>query len=260
MIARPDFYRQPRAPFAPQVLRDALDHANSDLQNEVCGAVVEGQFRALANVHEDPSTAFRISKEDTSRLFQDGGLEGFIHSHPGGPWHPSQADMAAQMAMNVPWAIVIPGEDGGELACAWGGPNPPLFSEGGRHIQRAFLHGVSDCYAIIRDWYSETRGIALNDYAREWEWWRDTDVYGDLYLENLAGCGFKVISQDPETFASIAQPGDVYLMKVRSRTPNHGGVYLGEGKVLEHMHGKLSMVQPVSPLIRHISHWLRYVG
>lgn len=255
-----EFFREMAPPFTPDVIAAALDHANASPDLEICGAVREGAYQPLTNVHPESQTAFRVSDADRAAIFAADDLEGLVHSHPNGPWRPSEADMRAQIAMGKPWAIIVPGADGGALACAWGGARPPLFDADGSHVQRAFLNGVADCYEIIRDYWREVRGVDLKQYPREWEWWTDTNRFGDLYLDNLEDCGFQVISRDPREFASIAAPGDVYLMSVRARTPNHGGVYLGDGEALEHMFEHLSQVRQIAPLIRHITHWLRYAG
>jgi cell wall-associated NlpC family hydrolase len=135
-----------------------------------------------------------------------------------------------------------------------------VFSKEGLHVSREFLHGVSDCYSLAQDFYRETRGIALDDFPREWEWWLDPEAHGNLYVDNLEAQGFEVISTDPQSYASIAQPGDAYLMAIRSKVPNHAGVYLGEGLLLEHMHGNLSHREPIARKLKHITQWLRYAG
>lgn len=259
----PDWWRRPGGPFTASIIAAACAHAAREAPRESVGAVVAGAYLPLENVAEDPAAQFMVGAEAAGALYAAGRLEGFVHSHPGGPDHPSAADMAAQAASAVPWAIVIPGEPedpaGGRLACRWGdgfgNGAPPLFDEAGAHLPRAFLHGVADCYTLIRDWQAEARGLALPDYPRDWEWW--TGPGASLYLDNLEDAGFRVLSRDQTAFAALAEPGDVYLMAIRSKTPNHGGVYLGGGLAIEHMPGRLSGARPVGPLLRHVTHWLR---
>lgn len=217
----------------------------------------DGRYVPCENVASDPETAFEIAPAEMAKAYRAGDLQGVVHSHPGGPWHPSAADMAGQIATGVPWAIVVPGEAGAELACHWGTPRPPMFLQGGVHVSRAFLHGVSDCYTLIKDYYSEVRGIQLDEFPRDWEWWKAPQTGGGLYLDNLESQGFRVVSTSAHDFCQIAQPGDAYLMAIRSKVPNHAGIYLGDGLLLEHMQGNLSHRQPIARLINHITHWLR---
>lgn len=251
----PDWWRRPGGPFTESVIAAACAHAAREAPRESVGAVVDGAYLPLENVAEDPAAQFMVGAEAAGALFASGMLEGFVHSHPGGPAHPSAADMRGQRDSAVPWAIVIPGEDGGRLACRWGDGTVPLFDAAGAHLPREFLHGVADCYTLIRDWQAEARGLALPDYPRDWEWWAEPGA--NLYLDNLEDAGFRVVSRDQAAFAGLAQPGDVYLMAIRAKAPNHGGVYLGDGLALEHMPGRLSGARPVGPLLRHATHWLR---
>lgn len=257
----PDFFRRPRGPFSPKVLRAALDHAAAEAPRESCGLVRAGVYHPCENVHETPEHAFKITAVATGAAYLAGDLEGVVHSHPGGPGHPSEADMIDQIETAVPWAIVVPGEPddpkGGELACAWGMPNPPLLDSAGGHNQRTFCHGVADCYSLIRDYFRDLEGVELPEYPRGSEWWRDGR---DLYLENLEHAGFRVVSTDPTTYAGIAQPGDVFLRRVMSDVVNHGGVYVGKGLALEQFPKSLSQRRPIGPALPFVTHWLRFVG
>ncbi len=226
---------------------------------ERCGLVRAGNFVPCENRAADPTAAFEIAPKDIAEAYAAGDLEGVIHSHPGGPWWPSKADMLGQIETDVPWAILVPGEDSAALACHWGGTRPPVF-QGDLHVPRAFLHGVSDCYTLIRDFYAEVYGEILDEMPRDWEWWTEKDLKTGMYLDNLHGQRFEILSTAPETYAAIAQPGDVYLMAVRSRVPNHGGIYLGDGLLLEHMQGNLSHREPIARKLKHITHWLRFKG
>jgi proteasome lid subunit RPN8/RPN11 len=262
MAARfhPEFFRKPWGPFTPVVLRAAGAHAASVTPDEACGLVLDGVYVPCVNQSPDPRSAFRIDQADIVEAYANGTLQAVIHSHPGGPWYPSREDMAGQIATGVPWAIVIPGETSAELACWWGGDRPPVMTDDGLHVPRAFLHGVSDCYTLCQDYYRQFHDVRLMDFARAWEWWRDADAHGSLYLDNLQDQGFSVVSTDAEAFGAIARPGDAYLLAIRSKVPNHAGIYLGDGLLLEHMHGNLSHREPIARKLKHITHWLRHTG
>lgn len=259
-LYRADFYRQPNEVFTQSVLKAAGKHASAGLPNEVCGLVRGGEYIPCTNIAADPEGHFEIPGKDLAMAYKAGDLQGVIHSHPGGPWMPSAADMASQIETNVPWAILIPGDDGlAELACHWGSARPPLY-DGEKHIQRDFLSGVSDCYSTCQDYAAEFLDVQLPDYPRDWEWWTTPATPGGMYLDNLQAQGFEVVSTDPFEYAKIAKPHDAYLMAIRSKVPNHAGFYKGGGILLEHMHGSLSHEEPIARKLKHISHWLRYSG
>lgn len=259
MTFHPEFYRQPVEPFTADVLTDAGAHASEVRPHEACGLVRAGRYVPCVNMSDTPEDRFTLPAKELAKAYKAGDLQGVIHSHPGGPWWPSAADMASQIETGVPWAILVPGDDGAELACHWGGARPAVFHDG-LHIPRAFLHGVSDCYSLCQDFYSETGVTELPEFPRDWEWWKEPTTPGGLYLDNLEAQGFEVIATDAQDYVKLAQPGDAYLMCIRSKVPNHAGIYLGEGLLLEHMHGDLSHREPIARKLKHITHWLRFKG
>lgn len=250
------WFRRPRGPFTVKVIAAALAHANAEAPRESVGVVCRGEYIPLKNVARDPETAFEIDPAAFGAVLVAGECEGVIHSHPGGPWHPSAADMAGQIETDVPWAIVIPGEPG-ELACSWGLPNPPLMGADGAPAVRQFAHGVSDCYTLIRDWYAQAWGVSLPDVPRDWEWWA---AGRDVYLDGMGDAGFKLVSADPTQHAQLIQPGDVFLRRAQSSVPNHGGVYIGDGLLIEQLPKSLACRRPIASVLPHVTHLLRYVG
>ncbi|MFH0225080.1 NlpC/P60 family protein [Vibrio furnissii] len=90
----------------------------------------------------------------------------------------------------------------------------------------------------MRDYY-KTIGITLPDFDREDGWWGTEQ---ELYLDNFESAGFsKVCSSAPEELKAFELlAGDVILMQIRSKRVNHAAVYIGDGKIIHHMYGKLS--------------------
>ncbi|MFP2768023.1 Mov34/MPN/PAD-1 family protein [Oceanisphaera sp. KMM 10153] len=208
--------------------------------------------RQVANVADEPEKTFRIAKRDLLKA-QKEGLLAVVHSHPNYPDCPSEADMRGQINTGVPWGIIA--TDGtGCTPIAWWGKGvdvPPL-------VGRGFRHGITDCYALIRDYYRTERGVTLPEYPRNWEWWLNGD---DLYGEGFRSAGFVPID------ARQAQPGDVWIAQVRSPVPNHGGVLLERGLALHHPCAsnpvdptRLSVREPIARWLPHIALWLRYEG
>ena len=228
-----------------QTVIDAIRaHAAAEYPKEAVGVVIAGEYRPEVNVHPEPTEHFKIADERLAELILQ-PLQAIVHSHPDHPAHPSEHDMRQQLATNVPWGIcpVVQGIAG--IPFFWGDavPVPPL-------LERQFKHGVTDCYALIRDWYRTERGVILKDYARSWEWWNSG---GNLYDEYFRDAGFEPIHGEP-------QVGDVFLAQIRSPVINHAGVYLGDGLILHHLTDRLSRREPAFPWQRFITRWVRHQG
>lgn len=237
--------------FSEKIINDIKAHALDQYPNESCGFIVDEEYISFDNLADKPKESFVIQPEAWAKYSQHGTIKAVVHSHPDGPDCPSEADMRQQVATDIPWGIICTnGEQTTEPF--WFGddaPKAPL-------IGRGFRHGVTDCYSQIRDYYLLERKITLPEFPRDWEWWLEDQ---DLYQDGFAIAGFKLINE------SEVKEGDVFLAQVRSKVPNHGGVYLGNGLGLHHLTGalavdmtRLSVREPINRWNKFITHWLRY--
>lgn len=231
---------------AERIRQDAV----TSYPNEAVWLVTEEGCRQVPNISEDPTKTFRVSKKVMAEAAAM-GLLAIVHSHPDYPPCPSESDMLGQIASGVPWGIVATdGTDATELV--WFGDQvdaPPI-------VGRGFIHGVTDCYALIRDYYKQELGITLVEFPRSWEWWLNGK---NLYLSGIQPAGFKVIDQ------SDAMPGDMWIAQVNSPVPNHGGILLDKGLALHHPSSRkpvdpsfLSRREPIGRWLPHIVTWLRH--
>lgn len=216
------------------------EHAIAEYPHECCGLVglVRGQetYFPCANEAATPTEQFILSAADYARAEDCGEIVAVVHSHPGGIAAPSGADRSmCEQSGIARWVIVSLGVQpdnsiGVDNWCEFGptGYVAPL-------VGRQFVHGVHDCYSVVRDWYRLERGIEIPDFERRDNWWEDGS--SSLYLDNYKAAGFIDVSQ-----SAALEVGDVLLMQIRSRNdvPNHAGIYLGSGIFLHHMHGRLS--------------------
>ena len=94
---------------------------------------------------------------------------------------------------------------------------PPLLG-------REFMHGISDCYSLVRDYYWQEKEMILPIYPRSIGW---QDRGEDLLSTNeFMRCGFeRVLHNDIER-------GDIILFKIHSKLNNHCGVYVGNDLLL----------------------------
>lgn len=207
--------------------RDAIvEHAHKEYPRECCGLLVIYRGREVyipcRNIGVGTDN-FVIHPEDYAAADQVGEIVAVVHSHPNLSPEPSQADRVACEASGLPWHIVsIPNATWSELYP--NGYKAPL-------VGREWSHGVLDCYAIIRDWYEQERGIKLPDFERHDDWWHQG---ANLYLENYEKAGFRRVIDEPLAV------GDVIIMQVQSPVPNHAAVYIGDDLILHHVQNRLS--------------------
>ena len=208
------------------VKQEIIEHSKLELPREACGLVIifkgKQQYRPCRNI-ANGSDNFIIDPKDYEKADRDGEIVAVIHSHPNMSAKPSQADLVSCEASGLPWFVVgLPSEQWEYIEPK--GYIAPL-------VGRKWSHGVLDCYAIIKDWYKQERNIELLDFFRSDDWWKRGE---NLYLDNFSKAGFYKITQEE------LKEGDVILMVINSSVPNHGAIYLGDGLILHHVHGRLS--------------------
>jgi proteasome lid subunit RPN8/RPN11 len=225
--------------FDVNLVREMLDIARAeaeqrpDAPQERCGAVIETDgvqsLIEYANVHPEPREFFRIGAVEWGKAFLNHNVVAVWHTHPSTSAEPTQADLVYLERTRLPWHIVS-GWDGSHSYTEPTGYVAPY--EG-----RDFHHGILDCYALCRDWYSREMGIELPDVDREYLWWNKG---ANLYIDQFKDHGFVEVA--PEVNVKNLRRGDGLLMQVASRVPNHGAIYLGDGKILHHVQDKLSEI------------------
>ncbi len=221
----------------PNTISAIQYHAEADYPRESCGLIVirKGRERYVRCKNVAPDNGhFIIPAQDYAQAEEQGDIIAVVHSHPDAPAAPSEADKVSCEASGLVWHIVrvdsingIP-TSGDMVTIEPEGYQAPL-------VGRQFFHGVLDCYSLIRDWYRQTRGIELKQFNRTDNWWNDGVT--DLYTQGFPQAGFVSVGMDTEL-----QIGDVILMQIRSKNsvPNHAAIYLGDGMILHHLHGRLS--------------------
>ncbi|SHO57832.1 C40 family peptidase [Vibrio quintilis] len=233
------------------IIEAIQQHALACYPEESCGFIFPDRYAPQRNVSPTPAQHFRISRQAMTEARAE-HIVAIAHSHPDGNHFPSLMDMQGQISTGVPWYIC--NIDQGRVTDFFGWGKPGMTPLTGR----PFRHGVTDCYAIIRDYFFRHRRVTLNDYPRSWEWWKSGE---DLYEKYFRQEGFSVIE------SSEVEAGDVFLAAIASRQINHGGVYTGNGLILHQLgnqHGyapdRLSCRTPVTPWLKHIKYWIRYDG
>lgn len=213
-----------------QAIRDhaAKEFGDGSNPRESCGLLIVNKGREQYVPCKNLSTEkdrFRIDPVDYADAEDMGEIVAVVHSHPYLPAVPSEADLIGCEMSNLPWIIV-----------SWPSGETYQFSPSGYKaplVGRKFIHGVLDCYSLIRDYYKETLNISLPDYEREELWWEKNQ---NLYIENFENAGFFEVPGGLDDL----KLHDVVMMQISSPVVNHAGIYIGDNTVLHHFMNRLS--------------------
>jgi proteasome lid subunit RPN8/RPN11 len=213
---------------APHFADALAAHAAQCMPHECCGLVVRsnGSLAYWPCANAAPAghaqDYFVLEPADWAAAEDAGEIVAVCHSHPNSDANPSEADLVMCQRSGLPWFVI--GWPSGVIKVAQpDGYAAPL-------VGRNFFHGVLDCYTLLQDYYQRTLAITLPHYTRNDNWWK---LGQDLYTTQFASAGFVQVDAPPQLH-------DVLLMQVHSDVANHAAVYLGDGKILHHLHSRLS--------------------
>ncbi|WP_082243381.1 C40 family peptidase [Xenorhabdus bovienii] len=182
------------------IIDTIIDHAKAEYPNECCGLVIQNsrkqQYIRCRNTAPLPTEQFSMHPVDYAEAEDVGTIVAIVHSHPDATTQPSQLDIAQCDLSQIPWVIVSWPESDIRTIMPTEGIKPLLG--------RPFVHGIWDCYAIVRDWYRLERDIDIPDFERSDGWWERGE---NLYMKNYADAGFTECSSE-------LQMGDVIIMQV----------------------------------------------
>jgi len=192
-------------------LKDAiLAHAAQCYPAECCGVIVAGAYIACRNIAESENQ-FEIHHKDLAAAEDCGEIQAYVHSHPNSSARASEVDLLQIELHQKPWVI-----------CAYPDTEFQVYEPRGYKaplIGRNYIHGIQDCYTIVRDFYKRELGIDLIDFERTDRWWEDPD-HASLYLSGFCKAGFSEVNE--------LQYGDVMLCRVgRTEHVNHAVIWLG---------------------------------
>lgn len=198
---------------------------------EMCGALVlnngEVSFIKIPNVAAQYGISdrdgFVICPRTYSSVEDKFDVVAVVHSHPDYSAKPSAHDIARCNQGEIPWIIVSYPEV--DISIVYPDKEEvPL-------IGREFVHGLQDCYTLIKDYYKKEFGIILGEYERDDEWWEKGQ---DLYIDNYEREGFISIEE------SELAVGDLLLMQIESGVTNHAAVMYEDNVILHHLYGRES--------------------
>jgi proteasome lid subunit RPN8/RPN11 len=225
---------------------DAEAHARSEYPRESVGLIVSARGKpSYVPCHNQSEEAdhFILHPEDYAAAEDLGDIVAVVHSHPDAGPEPSLHDIASHAVGRMAWWIVGL-KDG---AATWN----EMPAAGEMPLEgRVFVHGVIDCYTLVRDYYRQELGIELMDFYRKDDWWHNGE---NLYVDNFTKAGFVPVDT-PER-------GDLIVMAIGSPTPCHGAIWLDGDVLLHHLYGRLSCREVYGRAYRECTtHIMRYKG
>lgn len=216
-----------------EIIEEIREHAAGEFAStgkECCGLVIitHGKQRYMRCTNTSSTLDnFRISAQEQGLIRGMGELIGVVHSHPFSSPEPTEGDLSGCEETKVPW-LIVNHPLGHFTVTEPSGYQAPL-------VGRQFVHGSNDCFGLIRDYYIRELGIELPNIPREDNWWNHG---GNLYMDNYESAGFEKASGEPEKH-------DMLLLQLghKVQVPNHAAIYLGDGKILHHLFGRLSTIE-----------------
>ena len=100
-------------------------------------------------------------------------------------------------------------------------------------------YGKQDCYTLVRQYY-ELSGVKLPDFPRP----KDLGTTDSIFLRYAKSLEFRPVSLDDR------QKGDLLVMRLGTRTPMHGAIYVGGDKILHQRVDSISAVEPLRQYYR----------
>lgn len=195
----------------PNLDNEILNYANQT-DEEICGFILNNkQFIQLENKASDKKNNFSI---DDLEFTKYNNITAIVHSHTKDFPFLSEADFIVQQNTAIDFW----------LAC---GKKVYKYRYMQPLIGREFKHGTTDCYTLFRDIY-HLCDIEMPNFKRHDDWWIDDN----LYLKNMPPTGFYQVYD--------VQAGDIILINLGAKVPNHAMIYIGNNQVIHHYPKRLS--------------------
>lgn len=199
-----------------KIKNDIATHAEQCYPLECCGVIVNKEYIPCRNI-SDHKDQFEIHHEDLAKAEDLGEIQAYVHSHPDATARASHMDLLQIELHNKPWVI-----------CAYPDVEFQIYKPCGYKaplVGRTYIHGIQDCFSIVRDFYSRELNINIPNYERHDKWWEQKES-ASLYVENFQKEGFIEVDQP--------QYGDVLLCRVgRTEHVNHAVIWLGDNAELK---------------------------
>ena len=100
-------------------------------------------------------------------------------------------------------------------------------------------YGKQDCYTLVRQYY-ELIGVKLPDFPRP----EDLGTTDSIFLRYAKSLEFRPVAIDDR------QKSDLLVLRLGTRAPMHGAIYVGDDKILHQRVDSISAVEPLRQYYR----------
>ena len=211
------------------IILQVKEHALREAPRESCGVILvkkgKRKYFECTNISKE-TDSFIIDPAQYTKLSLQGDVEYIVHSHTTGS-EPSFHDLQACNALKVPYLIYYIELDTYKVYCHEG------YS---KLIGRDYVYGKQDCFEAFRDWFL-THGVIMPARKN----WLDNDQETNYnYMEN------EVLDWPVEQVNNLKY-GDILLLSVSSKKPNHLAIYLDNDIIFHHAVNRLSCRENMYP-------------
>jgi proteasome lid subunit RPN8/RPN11 len=216
------------SPLPDDIITLIKEHAHREIPKESCGVVLirKGRRSYVECTNIAELDCFKIDPVQFAKLQLSGDIEYVVHSHTSGN-KPSEHDISACSALKLPYLIYYCETDTYSIN----------YHEGyNKLLGRDYLYGKQDCFEAARDWFL-VHGIIVPARKK----WIDNDQDMNYnYMEN------EVLDWPLEQVKTPIY-GDVLLLSVLSKKPNHIAIYLENDMIFHHAVNRLSCRENMYP-------------
>lgn len=218
-----------------KIKSDIIEHANSDLNNEVAGIIINNQVFRCRNISSNPSNHFLLSNFEVDNLAKQGQIQAYYHSHPqDGSLH--ETDRIVSERLNLK-SIVYKVKSGNFEEYTPQGIKVPY--EG-----RPFLLGTIDCLALIIDFFKYEFNLDIHNIYhpfRNENWLENPEIIKEynhknnhILKDHLIDNGFVEVFD--------MKPYDILLTSsYKIKCAVHLAIYLPNNQILHHPTKNLSI-------------------
>lgn len=206
------------------------EHALKEAPQECCGVVLvkkgKRKYYPCTNISKEPDS-FIIDPVEFTKLSLQGDVEYIVHSHTSGN-EPSEHDIQACNVLKIPYLIYYLETD------SFG----TYYHEGyNKLIGREYIFGEQDCFEAARDWFL-VHGVIMPPRKNFIDNCQDTNYN---YMENE-------VLDWPVLKVNNLMYGDILLLSVFSKKPNHIAIYLDNDIIYHHAVNRLSCRENMYPI------------
>lgn len=203
---------------------------------EICGVIGVDHANSVRvigvrNVSQKPSESFVMPRSVFEHANKTLKILAIWHSHPGDNHELSLSDRWMSERLGVDMVMYCVGTDGFLVHSPCGFEVP--------YVDRPFVHGVFDCWALVSDWYLRELNIHLpvlchpvRDAVNHREYVKTVKFScvhePDWFVQFLMRCGFQICRDK-------LRKHDIILMKSETiPIATHSAIFIGGERILHH--------------------------